>query len=86
MASDYLSGSAIRQEYLETAIKWISNGEIEKYMSDHQHKKILKLWNYFNKVISWVNKNFDNKEIMKGLDWENTIISTKINHLINQKL
>jgi len=29
IASDYLSGSAIRQDYLETAIGWISNGNIE---------------------------------------------------------
>ena len=70
LASDYLSGSAIRQEYLETAIKWFSNGEIEKYMSDHQHKKDAKnLWDYFNRVVTWLKKNFTNKKIIKGLDW-----------------
>tara|TARA_B100000029_G_C17514147_1_gene937422 strand:+ start:495 stop:1586 length:1092 start_codon:yes stop_codon:yes gene_type:complete len=70
LAGPYLSGSANRQEYLETAIKWISNGEIEKYMSDHQHDKdAKKLWDYFIKVISWFEKIFTNKKIMKGLDW-----------------
>ena len=29
IGSDYLTGSAIRQEYLETAISWISDGNIE---------------------------------------------------------
>lgn len=33
----YLNGSAIRQEYLETAIAWLSKGNIEVYMSNHQH-------------------------------------------------
>ncbi len=33
LASDYMRGSPIRQEYLETAISWRSDGEIEQYMS-----------------------------------------------------
>jgi len=37
IGSDYLNGSPIRQEYLETAIKWISKEKIEDYMSKHQH-------------------------------------------------
>ena len=40
IAGDYLNGSAIRQDYLETALKWISAREgieIEDYMSQHQH-------------------------------------------------
>ena len=28
IGSDYLSGSAIRQDYLETAIDWISKGKM----------------------------------------------------------
>ncbi|MCM1167817.1 MAG: DUF262 domain-containing protein [Lachnospiraceae bacterium] len=38
IASEYLNGSAIRQEYLETALKWIAardDIEIEDYMSKH---------------------------------------------------
>lgn len=34
----YLNGSAIRQEYFETAIKWISDNNIEEYMAKHQHE------------------------------------------------
>jgi hypothetical protein len=37
MASDYMQGSPIRQEYLETAIEWHSERKIEEYMSKHQH-------------------------------------------------
>lgn len=67
--SDYLSGSAIRQEYLETVIEWISKGQIEEYMSKHQHDKdAIVLWEYFQEVIDWVKTIFTNyrKEI-KGV-------------------
>src|SRR5574344_2922843 len=37
LANKYLTGSPIRQDYLETAIRWISHGNIEVYMSKHQH-------------------------------------------------
>ena len=33
IGDDYLNGSANRQEYLETAINWISGGNIADYMS-----------------------------------------------------
>ena len=39
LGDDYLRGSAIRQEYLQTAIDWISGSNIEDYMSKHQHDK-----------------------------------------------
>lgn len=37
ISDKYVSGSPIRQELLEKALHWISNGNIEKYMSEHQH-------------------------------------------------
>ena len=59
LASDYLRGSPIRQEYLETAIEWRSDGKIEEYMSKHQHdKNATPLWQYFQKVIGWVKATF----------------------------
>ena len=71
IGSDYLNGSAIRQDYLETAIKWISKGEIKKYMSKHQHdQNALPLWRYFQDVITWVEGTFTKKrKFMKGVDW-----------------
>ena len=71
IGSDYLNGSSIRQEYLETAIKWISEGNIEVYMSKHHHdQNANELWLYFQSVITWVNITFTKKrKIMKGVDW-----------------
>ncbi|MFA6570851.1 MAG: DUF262 domain-containing protein, partial [Bacteroidota bacterium] len=55
LGSDYMGGKHIRQEYLETAIDWISNGNIEIYMANHQHKSDAKeLWSYFENVIAWI--------------------------------
>jgi hypothetical protein len=71
IGSDYLSGSAIRQEYLETAIEWISKGSIEVYMSNHQHDPNAgALWRYFQDVISWVKTTFTvYRKEMKGVEW-----------------
>ena len=71
IASEYLKGSSIRQDYLETAIKWISNGDIEEYMAANQHKQNAnELWLYFQSVISWVVATFTNyRKEMKGVDF-----------------
>ena len=68
---DYLNGSAIRQDYLETAIKWISKGNINDYMSKHQHDvNASALWRYFQDVIAWIEATFTKKrKFMKGVDW-----------------
>lgn len=72
-AKDYMSGSPIRQDYLETVLKWINNGEIEDYMSKHQNdKNANQLWQYFSGVIDWVELLFPSKyyrKEMKGIDW-----------------
>jgi len=75
----YLSGSAIRQDYLETSIKWISatkngaewKGNIDVYMSNHQHdENASELWQYFQRVINWVAVIFPKyRKEMKGIDW-----------------
>jgi len=71
IGQDYLNGSAIRQEYLETAIDWISERNIENYMATHQHDPNANaLWNYFQSVITWVNTTFTKKrKFMKGVEW-----------------
>lgn len=71
IASDYMSGSPIRQDYLETAIKWISENDIEDYMGQHQdNPTAINLWNYFQSIISWVDASFTNKrKFMKGVPW-----------------
>ncbi len=71
LGSDYLNGSPIRQDYLESTIKWIINDNIEEYMSKHQHQEDAKeLWAYFQAVIEWVQTVFPiYRKEMKGLDW-----------------
>ncbi len=72
IGSDYLKGSAIRQDYLETAIKWINDNKIDEYMAKNQNLlKAIKLWNYFENVISWVESTFfvKRKKIMQGVEW-----------------
>lgn len=71
LASKYMNGKTIRQDYLETALKWINNGEIEAYMARHQHcPNANELWLYFQSVIAWVQTVFPvYRKEMKGLDW-----------------
>lgn len=74
LAKNYLKGSAIRQDYLETALKWISsksNQKIEDYMAAHQHNShATELWQYFQNVITWINTIFPVYRLqMKGLEW-----------------
>lgn len=71
LSKDYVNGSPIRQEILETALDWISKGKIENYMSIHQHDPNANaLWTYFRSVIEWVELTFTTKrKEMRGLDW-----------------
>ena len=66
-----VSGSPIRQEYLETALSWINNEQIEEYMAKHQHDKNAdELWQYFQDVIHWIRKTFPNyRKEMSGVNW-----------------
>lgn len=71
IGDEYLSGSANRQEYLETAIDWISSGNIKEYMSQNQHEpNANNLWLYFQSVINWVKTTFPKyRKEMKGIKW-----------------
>lgn len=71
LSKDYVNGSPIRQEILETALSWISKGEIEKYMSVHQQDpNANELWTYYRNIIEWVKLTFTTyRKEMKGIDW-----------------
>ena len=74
LASKYVNGKPIRQEYLETVLKWIANKEeceIEDYMAKHQKDTAATpLWTYFQKVINWVQITFPKyRKEMKGHEW-----------------
>lgn len=72
LGKDYLSGSPIRQDYLETVIKWIAhNDSIEGYMAKHQQgPNANELWLYYQSVINWVKATFPKyRKEMKGISW-----------------
>lgn len=71
LGGDYLNGSPIRQDFLETAIKWISDDAIESYMAKNQHEpNANELWLYFQSVINWVKAVFPKyRREMKGIEW-----------------
>ena len=75
IANEYLNGTAIRQEYLETALRWICDRdnikEIKDYMSKNQQSSNAnELWLYFQSVINWVKAIFPNyRKEMKGIEW-----------------
>lgn len=66
-----LNGTPIRQDYLETALDWLSDGKIEVYMAAQQHdQNANELWTYFQVVINWVNLTFPYyRKEMKGVAW-----------------
>lgn len=69
--SAYISGDVNRQDYLATALKWVSKGNVSAYMSKHRRDdNIIELKTYFNSVIDWVSSVFnDVLPQMKGLEW-----------------
>ncbi len=71
IAEKYVTGAPIRQEYLEKALQWISCGDVEKYMSVHQHDpNALELWRYFQDVITWARETFtEYRKEMKSVEW-----------------
>ena len=71
IGSNYLSGSPIRQDYLETAINWMNNGDVDGYMARHQHDpNANELWLYFQAVIAWVRATYPTyRTEMKTVPW-----------------
>lgn len=68
----YLKGSSIRQEYLETVLKWISARDgmsIEQYMNEQKKNRVKNcadLKEYVAKIFGWVEKIFPYKPVMSG--------------------
>ena len=71
LAEKYMVGSPIRQDYLETAISWLNEGDIKGYMAVHQHDTNANpLWLYFQAVMNWVRVTFPKyRKEMKGIPW-----------------
>ena len=71
MWSNYIKGVANRQDFLERALDWVSDGHIDEYMLRHRYDdNIDELKTHFNEVIDWVDSIFESvKPEMRGLDW-----------------
>ena len=69
--SAYIRGSANRQDFLATALDWVSKGDVGTYMSAHRNdRNINELKNYFNAVLDWVSTVFTEvRSEMRGLEW-----------------
>ena len=71
----YMSGSPIRQDFLQTVLSWASEKEnktIEQYMAEHQHDThATTLKQYYKTIIDWVELTFPKyrAKLMKGLNW-----------------
>lgn len=71
----FMSGTPIRQDYLEAVLSWLSDAEgktIEQYMAEHQHDThATPLKQYYNAVMDWVKLTFPTYrgKLMKGLPW-----------------
>ena len=67
----YIKGVAKRQDYLATALEWVSKGKVDSYMSQHRRDtNINEIKTYFNTVIDWADSKFDDiYPEMCGLNW-----------------
>lgn len=59
----YVAGTPIRQELLETALKWIclrdGLGNVEEYMDKMRSQpNATELWNYYQQVLNWAKSTF----------------------------
>lgn len=69
--SAYIAGNVLRQDYLRTALEWVSKSNIDDYMSRHRYDdNITELKVYFTSVIDWISSVFSDVESeMRGLPW-----------------
>lgn len=67
----YVAGDPKRQAVLETALEWVSSGDIDDYMASHRNDTdINELKGFFDTVIDWVDSVFDyTGSEMRGCDW-----------------
>ena len=66
-----MKGPANRQQFLATALEWVSKNNVASYMSAHRRDtNINEIKTYFNTVIDWVDSKFDDVyPEMQGLNW-----------------
>ncbi len=69
--SSFIKGAANRQDFLATALQWVSKGNVDSYMSQHRRDtNINEIKTYFNTVLDWIDSKFDDVyNEMCGLNW-----------------
>ena len=67
----YISGNVKRQDFLHTALDWVSKGNISDYMARHRNDdNINEIKKYFESVIDWIDRTFKSVDsTMCGLEW-----------------
>ena len=67
----FIKGAANRQDFLATALQWVSKGNVDGYMSQHRRDtNINEIKTYFNTVLDWIDSKFDDVyNEMCGLNW-----------------
>ena len=69
--SAYIRGTVNRQDYLERALEWVSNNEVEDYIAKRRNSEsVSELDSGFNSIIDWISTTFPEVEKeMQGLEW-----------------
>lgn len=69
--SHYVKGSALRQDFLKSALEWVSKDNVDDYMAANRFKNnINELKKYYNSVLDWVTSVFsDVEKEMCGINW-----------------
>ncbi len=69
--STYLRGTALRQDFLAVALRWISGGRVSEFMSTHRHDtSITPVREHFNRVLLWADALFSaDYSGLCGQDW-----------------
>ena len=67
----YINGTAKRQDFLHTALEWVSKGNVSDYMARHRNDtNINEIKKYFSSVIDWIDVTFKTVDsTMCGLEW-----------------
>ena len=67
----YINGNVKRQDFLHTALKWVSKGNVSDYMARHRNDgDINEVKKYFTSVIDWIDSTFKTVDsTMRGLEW-----------------
>ncbi len=68
---NFITGAVERQEILQTALSWVSHGNIMDYMQEHRRDSdINELKSVFNDVIDWADRTFiEIRPQMKSIKW-----------------